>query len=182
MSTTSSSSSSSSSSEQDPLRDAVVKEFTEAGYTNEEIQTVLTQQDALRRIKDDDADSILDAYHLPWQLDEADEEYILIKKEVSTELLDEIFEHTRRAQEDSYNIRSSNPSGGRYGWPSSRRTPHASYSPRAGHVQRASYTKLSNMRRTELAVYDNAYGYGGHAVPIDRPSRSAARMDRIYTA
>jgi hypothetical protein len=89
----------SSSSEQDPLRDAVLKEFTEAGYTNEEIQTVLAQQDALRRRNDVDADrdgddgggykkeeperatwtkvprkyvlpSTLDTYHLPWQFDE----------------------------------------------------------------------------------------------------------------
>ncbi|KAL4770920.1 hypothetical protein BDW60DRAFT_208735 [Aspergillus nidulans var. acristatus] len=127
---------SSSLSEQDPLRDAVLKEFTEAGYINKEIQTVLAQQDALRRRKDDDADrygdkkeeperaswtkvpckyvlpSMLDTYHLPWQFDKADKESILIKKGVSTELLDEIFKHTRRAREDSYNIRSSNPSKG----------------------------------------------------------------------
>ncbi|KAL4755702.1 uncharacterized protein BDW70DRAFT_53444 [Aspergillus foveolatus] len=212
MTTTTTSSSLSSSSEQDPLRDAVLKEFTEAGYTDEEIQTVLAQQDALRRRKDDDADSdsdrddgggdkkeepaswtkvprkyvlpsTLDAYHLPWQFDETDEESIIITKWVSTELLDEIFEHTRRARQDNHNIRSSNPPGGRYGRASSRRTPQANYSSKAGYVQHAGYPKSSNMRQTGIAVYDDTYEYADYGpVRIKEPSRSAAQGDWIYTA
>jgi uncharacterized protein Smg (DUF494 family) len=75
----------------DPLRDIIIKEFMEAGYTDEDIQAVLAQQEALRHSEDEDGDkakvdqyrrptwikvytkhmspATLDAYHLPWEYD-----------------------------------------------------------------------------------------------------------------
>ncbi|KAL4733717.1 hypothetical protein BDV11DRAFT_209990 [Aspergillus similis] len=174
--TTTTTKSSSSSSEGDPLRDAVIEEFTEAGYTEEEIQAVLAKQDALRRRKDNDADH---AYHLPWDYDEADRENIVIMKGISKELLNEIFDHSRRAREDNNKIRSSNPSGGKYGLASARMNPQANYYATADYVQQASYFKPSSMQRPGAAVYDDPYEYD--YVRISRPRRSAPREDWIYT-
>jgi len=41
----------------------------------------------------------LNAYHLPWDWDERDGNYIIIKTYVSKELQEELFAHTRRLRE-----------------------------------------------------------------------------------
>ncbi|KAL2839485.1 hypothetical protein BJY01DRAFT_219210 [Aspergillus pseudoustus] len=105
--------------ETDPLHDAVVNEFSAAGYADEEIRNILAQQDELRNDGAEDKEEKLDkhrkptwikvsskhvsertleAYHLPWEYDEFDVDWIFIKKWISLELQEELFEHTRQLQ------------------------------------------------------------------------------------
>ncbi|KAL2813990.1 hypothetical protein BJX63DRAFT_393271 [Aspergillus granulosus] len=111
--------------ELDPLRDIVAKEFAEAGYTDEDIQIVLAQQHALRHGEDDNEKAKLDqyrrptcirvhlkdvspgtleAYHLPWEYDELEEDWILIKKRLSPEFQKELVEHTRQLREGNAGV------------------------------------------------------------------------------
>ncbi|KAL2823440.1 hypothetical protein BDW59DRAFT_96766 [Aspergillus cavernicola] len=109
----------------DPLREAVTKEFTLAGYTEAQIQVVLDRQESLKqkdKAKGDKNPSsepdrerwikihrrhivpeTLTAYKLPWGWDEMDDDYILIKEWISEEFQDELFEHSRRIQERRLN-------------------------------------------------------------------------------
>ncbi|KAL4931749.1 uncharacterized protein BDV17DRAFT_288335 [Aspergillus undulatus] len=124
--------------ENDPFREAVSKEFTEAGYADKEIQTVLAQQDALRHGEDKNPrldphhkptwikvhtkhvlPSTLDAFHLPWEYDELDEDYVLIKKWISMELQEDLFEHTRQVREG--HLRVSSRAGGKHTYAEAKR-------------------------------------------------------------
>ncbi|PYH44550.1 uncharacterized protein BP01DRAFT_366386 [Aspergillus saccharolyticus JOP 1030-1] len=108
-----STSTSTSHPQQSTLNDTVAREFTAAGYRGDYIRSILDRQDWLNRATfEDDPDNnnqtwirverkhllpdTLIAYQLPWDFDEADSDYLLIKQWVSGEFLDELFAHTQR--------------------------------------------------------------------------------------
>ncbi|KAL3467176.1 hypothetical protein BJX64DRAFT_191982 [Aspergillus heterothallicus] len=104
----------------DPLRESVESEFTAAGFTPSEIETVLAQQASLRNgtathqkdrldlyrkptwikvHRKHIAPETLEAYHLPWEYDRMDEDWVLIRKWLSLELQEELFAHSRQLRE-----------------------------------------------------------------------------------
>ncbi|EYE95800.1 uncharacterized protein EURHEDRAFT_411523 [Aspergillus ruber CBS 135680] len=90
------------------LSDAVTKEFTAAGYKADHIATILARQESLKheRVRDQETwvtihrehllPETLDAYQLPWEWDEEDPNYIIIKHWFSRDVQEELFAHTRR--------------------------------------------------------------------------------------
>ncbi|KAE8356116.1 hypothetical protein BDV28DRAFT_2485 [Aspergillus coremiiformis] len=92
------------------LRDAVTKEFAAAGYPPKLIESVLARQEQLKRdgektmpwVKIHRKDLLPDtliAYKLPWEWDEDDSNYLIIKEWIGEDFQQELFGHTRRLRD-----------------------------------------------------------------------------------
>ncbi|PYI05752.1 hypothetical protein BO78DRAFT_397848 [Aspergillus sclerotiicarbonarius CBS 121057] len=98
------------------LSDAVTREFAAAGYSGDYTQTILYQQKWLNQATTENnrqawikvhrqhlLPETLIAYRLPWDWDERDSNYLLIKQWVSDEFQEELFAHTRRLTSNRLN-------------------------------------------------------------------------------
>ncbi|KAL3450423.1 hypothetical protein BJX65DRAFT_305260 [Aspergillus insuetus] len=190
---------------EDTLRIAVRKRAHRSGYTEEGIQTVLAQQDALRRREGEDGNSdgqddekkggselkrdswtkvarryvqpgTLHAYDVPWQSDDVPHNSFLV-----VPLLDEFFEHTRRARESSTVnayanalIRSTNPSAG-------NRQYASAYAPASSNVRKTYASPYETRGAHDEYVYPTAV-----IVDAKNDSRNTAtsrrRQEWLYTA
>ncbi|KAE8372473.1 hypothetical protein BDV26DRAFT_297841 [Aspergillus bertholletiae] len=92
------------------LRDAVMTEFTAAGYSLDQIKLILDRQEGLKHESEEMLTWIkihrrhllpetLAEYNLNWDWDENDSNYLLIKEWVDEEFQDELFEHTKRLRD-----------------------------------------------------------------------------------
>ncbi|KAJ6031656.1 hypothetical protein N7540_002388 [Penicillium herquei] len=96
------------------LSEAVAKESVIASYTADYAQTILDRQDWLNNAAIKDSNNpqtwikvhrkhllpeTLLAYNLPWDWDEMDRNYLIIKTWVSEEVQEELFKHTQNLRE-----------------------------------------------------------------------------------
>jgi len=99
--------------EEEEFEDKVRKKFRAAGYSEEHIDSILHEKKEHRHSHDQSLaidlqrptfikvhrqylhPDTLDSYHLPWEWDSRDDNYIIIKKYISHDLQEELFEHTK---------------------------------------------------------------------------------------
>ncbi|KAI9881026.1 MAG: hypothetical protein M1830_008908 [Pleopsidium flavum] len=92
------------------FKERVKKEFTAAGYSEEHIEAILTKGKKpkakelsrptyIKVHRKHLSPETLDVFHLPWEWDDRDTEYILIKQWVPEHDQDALFEHSRKLRE-----------------------------------------------------------------------------------
>ncbi|KAF5859391.1 hypothetical protein ETB97_002898 [Aspergillus alliaceus] len=92
------------------LRDAVTEEFTAAGYSPDHIEFIHARQEELKRgpeethtwirvHRKDLLQDTLVAYGLPWDWDEEDGNYLIIKEWIGEDFREKLFDHTKRLRD-----------------------------------------------------------------------------------